>query len=97
MVSELTNKKGCDQNNKKTTLYEVDEEGEKIEVSCYCLKPNLAKVQFNAWEKIKSVFNNGKIISGIVTGVVENEITVNIHGIEFNIPKEKLSKKEIPD
>ncbi len=97
VVSELTNNKGFDQINKKVTLHEVDDKGEETEITCYCLKPDLSKVQFNAWEKIKATFNNGKVISGIVSVVIESEITVNLHGIEFSIPKAKLSSKAIPD
>lgn len=97
VVTELTDNKGFDQINKKVTLHEVDEKGKETEITCYCLKPNLSKVQFNAWEKIKAIFNNGKIISGIVSIVNESEITVNLHGIEFSIPKAKLSSKDIPD
>jgi len=97
VVSELTKNKGFDQINKKTKLHEVDEKGEKIEVTCYCLKPNLSKVQYNAWEKIKRAFTTDKILVGIVSSVSELEIVVNLHGIEFSIPKSKLSSKEIPD
>jgi ribosomal protein S1 len=97
VVSELTNNKGFDQINKKVTLHELDDQGEQTEISCYCLKPNLAKVQYNAWEKIKATYKNGKTISGIVSTVSESEIIVNLHGIEYSVPKEKLSSKEIPD
>ncbi len=97
VVSELTENKGFDQINKKATLFEIDENGEQTEVTCYCLKPNLSKVQYNAWEKIKATYNNGKIISGIISFVDSGKITINIHGIEFDIPKNKLSSKEIPE
>jgi ribosomal protein S1 len=97
VVTDLTNNKGFDQINKKVTLFELDEKGEKTEISCYCLKPNLSKVQYNAWEKIKASYNNSKIISGIVSLVDESKIVVNIHGIEFDILKNKLSCKLIPD
>jgi ribosomal protein S1 len=97
VVFELVNNKGFDQTNKKTALFEIDENGEQIEISCYCLKPNLSKVQYNAWEKIKATYNNGKKINGIVSAVTESKISVNIHGIDCDIPKDKCSKKEIPD
>lgn len=97
VVTELTVNKGFDQINKKVTLFEIDEKGEKTEISCYCLKPNVSKVQYNAWEKIKDNYRNGKIISGIVSFVDLAKITVNIHGIEFDILKSKLSSKEIPE
>lgn len=97
VISELTNNKGFDQINKKVTLQETDESGESIEISFYCLKPNLSKVQYNAWEKIKSAFNDGKIINGIVSSVNENGLNVNIHGIDIFVAKEKLSSKILPD
>ncbi len=97
VVSELTNNKGFDQINKKVTLFEVDEHGEKTEVTCYCLKPNLSKIQYNSWEKIKSAFNKSKRISCIVNAVNDNGIIVNIHGVDFEIPKKKLSVKELPN
>jgi len=97
IVTELTNNKGFDQINKKVTLQKTDESGESIEISFYCLKPNLSKVQFNAWEKIKSAFNDSKIINGIVSSVNENGLSINIHGIDIFVAKEKLSSKTLPD
>jgi ribosomal protein S1 len=97
ITTELKENKGFDQINKKTTLFEVDEKGEKTEITCYCLKPNLAKVQYNAWEKIKLAFNNKKTIIGIISLVQKNEIVINVNGIEQSIPKTKLSRKELPD
>lgn len=97
VVSELIDKRGFDQINKKVTTLEVDEQGQKIEISCYCLKPNLAKVQFHAWEKIKNAYQGKLPISGIVSIIKDKSIIVNIYGIEFEIQKEKLSKTEIPN
>ena len=97
IVSELVNNKGFDQVNKKTTLFEINENGEKIEISLFCLKPNLSKIQYNAWEKIKTYYHNKKQIIGIIGLVHKDEIIVNVNGIEQSIPKEKLSKKELPD
>jgi ribosomal protein S1 len=97
VVSDLTNKKGFDQINKRVSIFETTESGEKVNVTCSCLKPNLSKVQYNAWEKIKTAFNGTKQINGIVKTINIENIEVNVHGLDFLIPKNKLSTKEIPD
>jgi small subunit ribosomal protein S1 len=97
VVNELSGTKGFDQINKRVTMFEVDEYGEQIEISVYCLKPNLAKVQYNAWEKIKACYNSNKKLNAIVSEISTDGIFANIYGINFEISKNKLSSKEIPN
>ncbi len=95
VVDELVNSKGFDQINKKVSGFQVDETGEQVEIFCYCLKPNSAKIQYQAWEKIKNHFDENKLVDGIVKLIEGDKIIVNVYGRDVEIGKEKLSSESI--
>ena len=95
IVDELVDSKGFDQVNKKVSAFEVYETGEQVEIFCYCLKPNTAKIQYQAWEKLKQHFELNKLVNGIVKLVEGDQIIVNAYGRDIGIPKDKLSSEKI--
>ncbi len=95
IVDELTTTRGFDQINKKVSAFQLDETGDQVEIFCYSLKANIAKVQYQAWEKLKECFEKGKLVSGIVKIVEGDGLIVNAYGRDIKISKEKLSAEKI--
>jgi ribosomal protein S1 len=97
LSKELINSGGFDPINKKTQIDVGLENGAKILLTCISLRPNIAALQYQAWESLKRDHHVKTLVNAIVESVSGECVTVSVYGINFDVDREQLSSEKILD
>ena len=97
VATSLIESKGFEQVNKNTILQSTNEAGDKVLMTCICLRPDPTTIAFNAWELLKKKHASEETVVGIVEMVLQDHLIVNVSGLKFKLLSKNLSSIQIPD
>lgn len=94
----LIKSKGFEQVNKKTfTKTTITHDNTPTIITCICLRPDIAVIRYNAWAFVKKKFDNNEKVVGIIETVNQDNVIVNVSGLQCLIINKNLSTGKIVD